>query len=129
MITYSESVFDTHICTLISSCGDQIEFVYRSKEPGSYTTYSHNMYGDKLGWGLGRPVEEPTQKFERVCELQMLSLKEQEKEVMRKIKEWQDHLESIREFMEMIPDIMLNGPKEIMRFKSEKESGDEKGDE
>ena len=65
MLFNSGSSHDRHICTLVSSCGDQIEFVYRTKGPASYTSYSHDADGARLGWGLGRPVEEPTQKFER----------------------------------------------------------------
>ena len=123
----SESANDRHVCTLVSSCGDQIEFVYRTKPPVSYTSYSHDIQGDSLGWGIGRPVEHPTQKFEEACEMQMILLKEHEEFVKMQIRIWQEHLESIHEFMEMIPDVMLNSPKEIARFKrNDEENGDEK---
>lgn len=115
----SSSVFDKTICTLTSSVGDQLEFVERTKDGMlNYTSYSYNTKGELHGFGIGRPLPKAIPKFEMACEIQMEELREKEMEVQQKIEEYKNYLQSVRDFMELVPKLMLEGPRDIdMRHK------------
>lgn len=119
----SSSRFDKTICILTSSVGDQLEFVKRSEDNMiNYTSYSYNTKGELHGFGIGRPLPKAIPKFEMACEIQMEELREKEIEVQRKIEEFKDYLQSIRDFMELVPKLMLEGPKN-MSLKKENTNG------
>ena len=102
----SNSNYETTFDILKSPNGDVLEFVFRSKDDNSFTSYSHDCNGNCIGIGIDRPDKKRIDTLEEAYAEQIKILEKKESELLEDLKKKMMLLQSISYFIEDISQKM-----------------------